>query len=88
MSAEFEPIPADPDAPKSMAPALLTTIVRQVLMTGGAWAVGKGYITGEQAIQLGGAAVAVAGAVWGLYSRYVNTRKLNDAIAAPAGKAK
>lgn len=76
-----------PDESHPVAPALLTTIVRQILVAGGSWAVGKGYITGEDAIQWGGAAVGIAGAIWGLYSRYKNVGKLNKAIAAPAGKA-
>lgn len=84
MSQDFTPS----DSAPSTAPAILTTLVRQVLLASGAWAVGKGYITGEEAIQWGGAAVGVSAALWGLYSRFRRTRQLQDAIAAPAGKAK
>lgn len=69
------------------APSVLTTLLRYGLTTVGGWLIGKGYITGEQSLQLVGIAGPLAGAVWGVYSTVKSKQALKAAIDAPKGKA-
>lgn len=68
-------------------PTYLTSLLRTLGALIGGWLIGKGYITAEQAPQIGGALLAVFVAGWGLYSRHLADKKLKAAIAAPAGRA-
>lgn len=71
----------NPDTP---VPAYVATVVRSVAATIGGWAIGKGYITAEQAPEIGGALLVLATVVWGLIQKHNAHKDLKAAIAAPA----
>jgi hypothetical protein len=72
----------------SPIPSYVTTFLGQA----GAWVasalVAKGVLTGTDTDFVVGAIVAVGTLAWRLYSSHVKTAKFNDAVAAPAGRAK
>lgn len=72
-------------------PNAIPSYVASILRTGGGiiggYLIGKGYITADQAAELGGASLAVIAVGWSLYQKYAAHKALTAAIAAPAGKA-
>lgn len=72
----------------SAIPSYITTALRVVGATVGGYLVGKGYFTAEQAAQVGGGLMVLATTAWALYSAHAKTKKLNEAIQAPAGYSK
>lgn len=72
------------DNSPSVVPSLFGTVLRAAGSAIGGYLIGKGYITAEQAPELGGAALTLIVAVWGLYSKLRAHSTLKAAIAAPA----
>lgn len=67
-----EPIVINPSALPDMA----KTVIRWIAGPVGGFLVGKGWITGDQLIQLPGALMAVAGFGWALYSTWAKKQQL------------
>ena len=76
----------DNETPNAL-PSYLTSLLRTLGGLLGGYLIGKGYITAEQAPEIGGGVLAVAVAVWGLVSKYRSHKALKAAIAAPAGQS-
>lgn len=72
----------------SPVPSYITTGLRLVGGVVGGWLIGKGYFSAEQAAEVGGASMVLLTTLWAFYSSHSKTKKLNDAISAPAGYAK
>jgi hypothetical protein len=58
-------------------------IVRYVLIAGGSFIVGKGYITEAQALEIIGAIGSVGGVIWGLFVKS-GTTAVPDNVATRA----
>ena len=69
-------------------PGQVQGLARTILSFGGGYIVAKGWLTGEQAMQLAGIAVPVVVFAWGALTRHLHHKALNAAIMAPAGQAK
>ena len=58
----------------------VAALARTLVQVGGGIAVGRGWITADEAATLGGAVVAIVATAWGLYARR------NSALVASAAK--
>lgn len=74
----------------SALPAYLAGIVRQLATVIGTSLAARGVLAadGSQTELFVGVAVIVASAAWGVFTRWRTRKALQDAIAAPAGRAK
>lgn len=70
----------------SPIPSYVASILRTVGGIVGGYLIGKGYITAEQAPEIGGGVLALIVAGWGLYQKLSAHKALTAAIAAPAGR--
>lgn len=75
------------DATPNPVPSYLASILRTVGGIVGGWLIGKGYITAEQAPEIGGGLLALVVAAWGLIQKLNAHKALKSAIAAPGGVA-
>lgn len=72
----------------SAVPAYVASLLRTVGGMVGGYLIGKGYITAEQAPEIGGALLTIGIAVWSVVQKYNANKALQAAIAAPAGFSK
>lgn len=73
---------------ESTIPLYVMSILRAVGGMLGGYLIGKGYITAEDATSVGGALLAVFVVLWSIHAKRQSIKALNDAIAAPSGRAK
>ncbi len=69
-----------PDEAPQMNSEQVAALARTLVQVGGGIAVGRGWITADEAATLGGAVVAIVATAWGLYARR------NSALVASAAK--
>lgn len=75
------------DQTPSAVPSYVASILRTVGGIVGGWLIGKGYITAEQAPEIGGGLLAVVVAVWGIIQKINAHKALKSAISAPSGQS-
>lgn len=76
------------DTQPNLLPASLGAVLRQLLTFAGGILVSRGLVSADQAPELVGAVLTVAGIAWSLVQKRRASKALAAAIAAPAGLAR
>lgn len=72
------------DQAPNPVPSYLATLLRTLGGMVGGYLIGKGYITAEQAPEIGGGLLAAVVAIWGIVQKINAHKALKSAIASPA----
>ncbi len=68
-------------------PGQVQALARTVLATAGGYLIGKGYLTGQQVVEIAGVGIPLLVYAWSAISHHFGHKALNAAIIAPAGQA-
>lgn len=68
-------------------PSYVTSLLRVLGGVIGGWLIAKGYITADQAPEIGGAVLTLVASGWAITHTASTRAALTSAIAAPASKA-